>query len=120
MFAPTFRRLLAQGAAACPQCVWNEVLAGLIEEDARPIALLALVINPLPKFCSFAGPLQLSRVAEAVHTKSCVAFSFMATLFQANVCTCRGFSAIELVLEGMGCGKSMRGLRLLKERRVGM
>lgn len=68
MFAPTFHCLLAQGAAVCPQCVWYEVLAGLIE-DTGPIALMALVINPLSNFCSFAGPLQLCRVAKV--SESC-------------------------------------------------
>lgn len=70
MFAPTFHCLLAQGAAACPQCVWNEVLAGLIEEDARPIALMALVINPLSNFCSFAGPLQDGKSVRKLFTQS--------------------------------------------------
>ena len=69
MFAPTFHCLLAQGAAACPQCVWNEVLAGLTEEDTRSRALMALVTNPFLNFCSFAGPLQISRAAKV--SQSC-------------------------------------------------
>lgn len=116
MFAPTFHCLIAQDAAACPQCVWNEVLAGLTEEDARPIALMALVINPLSNICSFAG---WQKCQKAVHTKCCVAFSFMAALLQANLCPCSGFLAVELVLERMGCSESVPWLRPLREQRTG-
>lgn len=44
--------------------------AGLIEADARSIALMALVINPLSDFCSFVGPLQLCRVAKVLESCS--------------------------------------------------
>lgn len=113
-FIPNAPLLPSQCTAACPQCDWNEVQAGLIEADARSIALMALVINPLSNFCSFMGPLQLCRVARV--SESCshqilCCFLFYGNFLQANLCPCRGFWSVKPVLVGMGCmlGWGLRG-----------
>lgn len=116
-FPPAFYCLPAEGAAACPESAQMEVSAGLIAEDTRPIAQMPLVLNPLSNFCSFVG---WQKHQEVLHTKYCVAFSFMAILLEANLCLCRGFLGVELVMEGMGWGESVPRLRPLQEQRMGM
>lgn len=74
----------------CPQCVWNEVQAGLIEAHTRSIALTALVISLLSKFCSFAGPLQFCSVAKV--PESCSHQILGCFLFSGNSYTGKSVS----------------------------